>query len=111
MTAAHLDLDEKPSVRERVLYTGAKLTATDRNKAYGPPVHNMQDIAALWHTYLCGRGLAHISKPVSGEDVAHMMTLMKIARTYQSGLHPDNYVDSAVYQAIAAECAESEREA
>ena len=100
--------DEKPTTRERILYTGAKLTAGDRDKQYGPPVKNMQDIAALWETFLLGRH--EFQGRLTGEDVAHMMSLLKIARSYASGLTPGNYVDGAVYQAIAGECAESERQ-
>ena len=105
------DMDEKPSTRERILYTAAKLTANDRNKQYGPPVKNMQDIAKLWTAYLRVTEW-HIEEEhdLTGEDVAHMMSLMKIARTIQPDIVPDTYIDSACYQAIAGECAEEERE-
>ena len=103
-------IDEKPTTRERILYTAAKLTASDRNKQYGPPVKNMQDIAALWGVYLDLK-LSHTNGVLilTGEDVAHMMSLMKIARTCYPGTVPDTYIDSACYQAIAGECAEQER--
>ena len=102
------DADDRASTRARILYMGAKLTDGDRNKQYGEPVKNMQDIAALWETYL--RGMHGFQDRLTGEDVAHMMSLMKIARAYVSGPpHVDNYVDGAVYQAIAGECAEAER--
>jgi hypothetical protein len=104
------NFSDKPSTRERILYIAAKLTAGDRNKAYGEPVQNMQDIAALWQVYIDGKrrhSEGHLR--LSGEDVAHMMSLMKIARTFVPRLSPDTYIDSACYEAIAGECAEVER--
>lgn len=96
--------------RCRILYNGAKLTAGDRDKEYGEPVKNMQDIGKLWTAYIqaqyTGTGWA---MTLTGEDVAHMMTLMKIARTFAPAAKFDTYVDSATYQGIAGECASMER--
>lgn len=104
--------DEQPSTRERILYMGAKLTSTDRNKMYGDPVINMQNIGDLWSTYLLGKYGGKVVDPLhfalTGEDVAHMCALMKIARTYKNSKHMDNYVDAATYIAIAGQCAEQE---
>lgn len=99
------------SIRERILYQASKLTKGDRNKSYGEPVRNMQDIGILWTIYLNGKEY-HKQEAfgITGEDVAHMLTLMKIARTYvPTTLTPDSYIDGACYQAIAGECAEAER--
>ena len=108
-----VDYDEKPSTRVRILYEGAKLTGGVRDSAYGEPVGNMQDIAAMWSTYLIGKHRGDLLDEngfkLSGEDVAHMMSLMKIVRTYAPALTPDNYIDGATYGAIAGECAERER--
>ncbi len=102
--------DRVASVREKILYEGAKITSGARNSTYGPPVPNMQDIARMWQTYLSQKMLNNEGSLVlRGEDVAHMMTLMKIARTLQPMMHADNYLDGAVYQAIAGECAMEER--
>ena len=94
------DYDKQISLREKILYAGAKLTSTDRNEQYGSPYKNMNDIASLWTTYIKVRG----KDELTGEDVAHMMTLMKIARTAAGGYIADNFVDAATYQAIAGEC-------
>lgn len=96
--------------RCRILYNGAKLTAGDRDKEYGEPVKNMQDIGKLWTAYLRTRQW-HMEEDedLTGEDVAHMMTLMKIARTFAPAAKFDTYVDSATYQGIAGECASMER--
>jgi len=99
-------------VRAALLREGTSLTLGDRNNSYGEPVGNMQNIGALWSTYLIGkyRGqtIDELNMELSGEDVAHMLTLMKITRTYVHGVQPDSYIDAAVYQAIAGECAVEE---
>jgi hypothetical protein len=90
--------------RVQTLETAIKLTAGDRNKAYGPPYGNLSDCALLWDAYLAIRG----GKPVDAEAVAWMNVLQKIARSCQPGYHPDNYTDAAAYAAIAGECREIE---
>lgn len=92
--------------RGDLLRTGISLTEGDRQEQYGECVQNMQDIADLWSAYL--RPLLRRFDPgqieLTGEDAAHMCTLMKIARTYNSGHKDDNFIDGANYQAIAGEC-------
>lgn len=83
--------------REAILKEGIRLTTGDRDEVYGDPLVNMTHTAALWSAYLLHK--------VTAEDVAHMMTLVKIARS-RSGDNADNYVDGAVYQAIAGEIRE-----
>ena len=97
-------MDDTPT-RLRILAEGAKLTGGDRLKSYGSPVQNMDETAVLWAAYLRTRGFEiHLA----GEDVANMMALLKMARMGQTHKE-DNYVDGAVYLAIAGECSEAER--
>lgn len=104
------DFEKKPTAREKILYTAAKLTSGDRDRSYGEPVGNMQDIARLWQAYLdCKRINNEGYIQLTGEDVAHMCSLMKMGRTFSTVLTPDTYIDSACYEAIAGECAEVER--
>lgn len=91
----------KPT-RVQTLETAIKLTAGDRNKAYGPPHRNLSDCALLWDAYLAIRNGAQLD----AEAVAWMNVLQKIARSAQPGYHPDNYTDAAAYSAIAGECRE-----
>ena len=86
--------DLKP-IREHILRTAVDLTCGDRNKQYGDPLENHQDIARLWTAYL-----NHVVYP---KDVAIMMALVKIARAKMPNPHRDNYVDAAAYLAIAGE--------
>lgn len=103
---------EKPT-RVRTLETAIKLTGGDRNKSYGPPFDNLSDCAQLWNAYIntkrdCIEAAADGSYAVHlrAEDVAWLMTLVKMTRSFQSGYHADNYTDAAAYSAIAGECRE-----
>jgi hypothetical protein len=93
---------EVTPTRVQTLETAIKLTAGDRNKAYGPPHRNLSDCALLWDAYLAIRNGAQLD----AEAVAWMNVLQKIARSAQPGYHPDNYTDAAAYSAIAGECRE-----
>lgn len=102
----------KPT-RVMMLEVAKILTDGDRNKAYGPPFDNLSDCSALWNAYInskwgCLKVQADGSYKVdlNAEDVAWMMTLVKMTRSFQPGYHPDNYIDSAAYAAIAGECRE-----
>lgn len=107
---------EKPT-RVRTLETAIKLTGGDRNRSYGPPFDNLSDCAELWNAYIntkqaCIEATADGSYSVRlrAEDVAWLMTLVKMTRSFQSGYHPDNYTDAAAYSAIAGECHEIQME-
>ena len=103
---------EPRPTRETMLNTAKALTCGDRNKSYGPPHDNLSDCAALWEAYLntnlrCFRRDDDGWKvQLTSEDVAWMMVLTKMARSFQSGFHFDNYVDASAYSAIAGECRE-----
>lgn len=98
--------------RIRLLKRGIELTGGDRNKTYGPPHANLSACAMVWEAYLTAKydnqlallGRAHLT----AEDVAHMMQLVKMTRTFSPGYHADNYLDNAVYGAIAGECRQTE---
>ena len=110
----NLDLDYVQSVlakagpadnkaeRVRILERGIELTAGDRDKAYGDPWTNLTCCAQLWEAYLSAKLNQDIK--LVAEDVAHMMQLVKMTRTFNGTYHPDNYLDNAVYGAIAGEC-------
>lgn len=65
-----------------------RLVSEDRNDSYGPPEENLQRIAELWQGYL--------GHPVTKEDVALMMVLVKISRS-RAGYSRDNAVDGVAY--------------
>ena len=90
------------SERVRLLQRGIELTAGDRNKTYGNPWSNLTSCAKLWEAYLSAK--LHEDIKLVAEDVAHMMQLVKMTRTFHGRYHADNYLDNAVYGAIAGEC-------
>ena len=65
-----------------------------RSQDYGEPEDNFTEIAEYWSVYL--------GTHVSALDVAHMMLLLKIARSGAVG-SIDTYVDMAGYAACAGE--------
>jgi hypothetical protein len=87
--------------RKDFLTRGIDVTCGDRNTTYGPPLPNMQcaaELKAVFDKYEKGKGgLAH-------RNAIHLCCdkLSRIATG--GGFHADNYVDGAVYIAIAGEC-------
>ena len=96
---------EKPE-RVSLLEKGIELTSGDRDKAYGDPWTNLTACAQLWEAYLSAKLNEDIK--LVAEDVAHMMQLVKMTRTFHGSYHRDNYLDNAVYGAIAGECRKQE---
>ena len=83
--------------RVLLLEEAAALTAGDRNKAYGPPVENMQHIADIFN--------AITGHQLTARDVPLFHVATKLARLYHNPTHRDSHVDCAAYAAIAYECA------
>ena len=94
-------MSDKP-FRQETLEKALELTCGDRNKAYGPPFMNLSACAMLWTAYLSAKHVDDIS--LTAEDVAWMMTLLKMTRAFHGEMHGDNYIDAAAYSAIAGEC-------
>lgn len=92
--------------RGQILGQAIDITLGDRNEAYGPPRQNHERIAAMWNAYLSIR-VAPGAGVLTPEDVAQLMTLLKIARTLE-GFREDNYIDAAAYIAIAGEIAKED---
>jgi hypothetical protein len=95
----------KPT-RVQTLETAINLTGGDRNRTYGPPINNLTDCAELWNAYIHAKRGATDNLKLDAEDVAWMMVLVKMTRSFQAGYHPDNYTDATAYSAIAGECRE-----
>lgn len=83
------------------LQHAATLVGADRETSHGPKKRNHDNIAALWQAYLDIR--FDRDAPLTGLDVAHMMALLKVARTQLGNFNPDDYVDMAGYAGCAAE--------
>jgi hypothetical protein len=64
----------------------------DREKTYGNPAKNLNNIANFWSIYL--------DKEISAQDVATMMVLLKLARMMNDPSHRDSLVDAVGYLAL-----------
>ncbi len=94
--------------RIRLLKKGIELTGGDRNETYGPPWDNLTACAQLWGAYITAKYGVSGTCDMTAEDVAHMMQLVKMTRTFYGPYHADNYLDNATYGAIAGECRQHE---
>jgi len=81
--------------RSDILHNAIEIINNDRQSTHGKPEDSFANIANLWSAYL--------DKTISVNQVAMMMTLMKIARTKNNPLHIDNYIDMAGYAALGGE--------
>ena len=91
------------SIRETILKDAIGLTTKEREATYGPVENNLDNCAALVTTYLeCKYGTD--SPTLTSEDIAWVMVIVKMVRTFHPDMHEDNYVDAAAYAAIAAQC-------
>lgn len=90
--------------RQVLLETALKITSQDRNKQYGNPEDNFQNIANRWNLYLCQRFPGMKIPALQPIDVAFMMIDMKMARLGPNPTHQDSLVDVAGYAACAADC-------
>lgn len=93
------------SPRVALLEEAIKITTRDRNASYGNPEDNLANIAAYWNSYLTQRAPdATVLPHLNGQDVAHMMILMKLARLVANPGHRDSLVDIAGYAACGEDC-------
>lgn len=90
-------------LRGDLLAEAAKIVAVDRNSNYGEPEDSFGDIAALWNAQGYTFTKAGGSRPLTGSDVALMMTSMKLARLKNNPTHRDSWVDIAGYAACGYE--------
>lgn len=88
---------DAPTTRAEILDAAKRIVTGDREKQYGKPEDNFAVIAEFWTTY--------IGHPISSEDVAIMMALLKIARIRSGNYKADSFVDGVGYLSLAAEIA------
>ena len=84
--------------RAKVLDTAKGYVTKDRAADHGDMEDNFRTIASYWNTHL---GL--IEGFIEPQDVAVMMTLLKIARIRQNEKHLDNWIDGCGYMACGGE--------
>ncbi len=84
-----------------ILTTAAGLVGGDRQETHGDKRQNHDNIAVLWNAYLSIR--REPGAPLNAQDIAHLMALLKVARTQLGADNMDDSVDGAAYLAIAGE--------
>ena len=90
-----------------ILEKTKKLVSTDREDKHGDKVQNHENISRLWTSYLQNKTKLNII--ILPEDLANLMTLLKIARTQAGNHNIDDYIDACGYSAIAGEIAEKRK--
>ena len=86
----------KTKNRADILDTAKEYVTKDRAADHGDMEDNFLTIAAYWNTHL---GIYSIGP----QDVAVMMTLLKLARIRQNEKHLDNWIDACGYMACGGE--------
>ena len=69
-------------------------TVYERPETHGEPEDSFETIAELWSDFLRASG---VEANLSGDDVANMMVLLKVARNALGHYNSDNWVDIAGY--------------
>ena len=94
---------DTPTTRAEILDAAKKIVTGDREKQYGKPEDNFAVIAEFWTTY--------IGNPISSEDVAIMMALLKIARIRSGNYKADSFIDGVGYLSLGGEISARNMEA
>lgn len=82
---------------ESILLEAERIVNGARRGSYGTPENNFGRIADLWTAYLNGKPGGPL--PITPQDTALMMILMKCARLLETPVHRDSIVDIAGYAA------------
>lgn len=98
---------EEPKVtRHSILATADSTVNGARAEVYGGPEDSFKLIASFWEPYIAAKCVGQdVSVCINPEDVAVLMSLMKVARLAASPNHEDSWVDLAGYAACGAELA------
>lgn len=81
--------------RTEILKTANEYITKDRQATHGNAENNFAFIAKLWSAYT--------ELPITPQDVAMMMALLKMARFKGNSQHTDNAIDLCGYAALAGE--------
>lgn len=85
----------KPSILARA----QEIVDGPRRKSYGHPLPNHQAIANLWNAFLKNKAQFYPGEPLTAQDAALMMTLLKLARLQFEPGHEDSLLDGIGYLA------------
>lgn len=91
--------------RAILLEEATRITTSDRDKQYGNPEDNFQNIAMIWNAYWNAKHGLRQGSHFNSADVAQLMILMKAARLATNPSHWDSLVDQAGYAACGGDIA------
>lgn len=83
---------------ESILTAAARIVDGDREQTYGDPGRNLRSIANFWDAWLVARGWS--GNGLTTDDVACMMTLLKLARLANTPNHTDSQIDACGYMRL-----------
>jgi hypothetical protein len=86
---------------DSILQHAHELIFGDRNKAYGHPSENFQNVALLWNAYLQIRDSDPSFHGLTPLDIAVLNILQKVARVARNQSHMDSWTDIAGYAGTA----------
>ena len=81
--------------KTEILRTANEYITKDRASTHGEAENNFTNISRLWSAYL--------NHPVTPQDVAILMVLLKVVRFKGNPSHVDNAIDMCGYSALAGE--------
>jgi hypothetical protein len=81
--------------KTEILKIANQYITKDRQQTHGEAEHNFDNIARLWSAYL--------NHPITPQDVAILMVLLKVVRFKGNPTHVDNAIDMCGYSALAGE--------
>ena len=83
--------------RAEILDTAKQYVTKDRQATHGKPEDSFGRIGEYW--------TAHLKREITNQDVAVMMTLLKIARLDANPENLDNWIDACGYLSCGGEMA------
>ena len=86
-----------------ILAKTKKLFSESLHEKHGDKVINHENISRLWSAYLQNK--FKLNLVLLPEDIACLMSLLKLARTQAGKFNLDDFIDSCGYSAIAGEIA------
>lgn len=81
--------------KTEILRTANEFITKDRQKTHGQAEDNFSNISRLWSAYL--------NHPITPQDVAILMVLLKVVRFKGNPSYVDNAIDMCGYSALAGE--------
>ena len=94
MTYESREYEKEPqNERGRVLLRALEVINGERQQSYGDPEDSFEEIAWVWNWWLGEKS----SAPITSQDVAMMMTAMKLAREKNGAGKTDNVADACGY--------------